>query len=88
MSVDTCGRPVTRETKVEDLVIYVRTMNTLRNGGFLTVADVVDAGERALRNLPNFGRVSFADLKDNTGRHLWHTPEWHAGYAVGRKHGT
>lgn len=49
---------------VEELDLSVRTMNSLRRGGIITVGDLVTKGEKELLSLRNFGQKSRLEVED------------------------
>jgi DNA-directed RNA polymerase subunit alpha len=49
---------------VEDLDLSVRTMNSLRRGGIITVGDLISKGEKELLSLRNFGQKSRQEVEE------------------------
>jgi DNA-directed RNA polymerase subunit alpha len=49
---------------VEELDLSVRTMNSLRRGGIVTVGDLITKGEKELLSLRNFGQKSRQEVEE------------------------
>lgn len=49
---------------IDQLPLSIRTKNTLKNAGFLTVADVKNVEDAQLLRQPNFGRRSLHELRE------------------------
>lgn len=53
---------------IEELEIGVRSYNCLKREGIQTVADLVKRSEAELMNIPNFGRKSIEEVKENLAK--------------------
>jgi len=53
---------------IEELEIGVRSYNCLKREGIQTVGDLVKRSEAELMNIPNFGRKSIEEVKENLSK--------------------
>ena len=53
---------------IEELEIGVRSYNCLKREGIQTVGDLVKRSEAELMNIPNFGKKSIDEVKDNLSK--------------------
>ena len=53
---------------IEELEISVRSYNCLKREGIQTVGDLVKRSEAELMNIPNFGRKSIEEVKENLSK--------------------
>lgn len=53
---------------IEELEIGVRSYNCLKREGIQTVGDLIKRSEAELLNIPNFGRKSIEEIKENLGK--------------------
>ncbi|GMO59313.1 MAG: DNA-directed RNA polymerase subunit alpha [Rickettsiales bacterium] len=51
--------------KIEDVELSVRSFNCLKTLGIVYIGDLVQRNESEMTNLPNFGKKSLTELKDN-----------------------
>lgn len=56
------------EILIEELEIGVRSYNCLKREGIQTVADLVKRSEAELMNIPNFGKKSIEEVKENLAK--------------------
>jgi len=56
------------DINIEELEIGVRSYNCLKREGIQTVADLVKRSEAELMNIPNFGRKSIEEVKENLSK--------------------
>ncbi|MBE0428922.1 MAG: DNA-directed RNA polymerase subunit alpha [Thermoleophilia bacterium] len=56
------------EILIEELEIGVRSYNCLKREGIQTVGDLVKRSEAELMNIPNFGRKSIEEVKENLAK--------------------
>ncbi|MFA6001116.1 MAG: DNA-directed RNA polymerase subunit alpha [Thermoleophilia bacterium] len=56
------------EILIEELEIGVRSYNCLKREGIQTVADLVKRSEAELMNIPNFGKKSIDEVKENLAK--------------------
>ena len=53
---------------IEELEIGVRSYNCLKREGIQTVGDLVKRSEAELMNIPNFGKKSIEEVKENLAK--------------------
>ena len=56
------------EILIEELEIGVRSYNCLKREGIQTVADLIKRSEAELMNIPNFGKKSIDEVKENLAK--------------------
>jgi DNA-directed RNA polymerase alpha subunit len=65
---------------VDDLNLSVRASNALRNEKIITVGDLVERSRESLLAMPNFGRVSLAEVESALAKLQLHLgmqhPDW------------
>ncbi|MEK7817670.1 MAG: DNA-directed RNA polymerase subunit alpha C-terminal domain-containing protein, partial [Actinomycetota bacterium] len=56
------------EILIEELEIGVRSYNCLKREGIQTVGDLIKCSEAELLNIPNFGKKSIEEIRENLSK--------------------
>jgi DNA-directed RNA polymerase subunit alpha len=59
------GKGTEEDILIEELEIGVRSYNCLKREGIQTVGDLINRSEAELMNIPNFGKKSIEEVKEN-----------------------
>lgn len=65
MEEESEGKGTEEDILIEELEIGVRSYNCLKREGIQTVGDLINRSEAELMNIPNFGKKSIEEVKEN-----------------------
>jgi DNA-directed RNA polymerase alpha subunit len=74
------------ERRIDELDLSVRAVNALRNENIIVVGELVQRSEKELLSMPNFGRISLAEIESVLAKLKLHLgmqlPDWDRGRHV------